>query len=187
MTPPKNERQTGWFPVSISLVLLVPISPDALPVQTSPDSKSRICNPEPGNTTLWLSPQSPSAIHAATLCNWGKNSPTLFGVSKALWPDQRHPQIERETVLQLRLATFRDGRGEDKQSTPSILLLPTLGSSIRTAVAFVVLRVRRAAKMELPPTQPFLSQNIQVSLLSPLLGLWVAIFLSLLEVSLRYL
>jgi len=126
-----------------------------------------------------------SETSALFLCSSRNSTPFRFYASKDLNANQ-NTRTAHEIVWKPQPATARDECGEDKQPMPPISLLPVIGGSIATAIAFEILRVRHAAKMGLPRTQLSWSQNILASLPSLLLGLGVAIFLSAPEVSLRY-
>lgn len=120
-------------------------------------------------------------------CNLGKNNPVLSCESK------RQPQAESLEIvheipwrfLSPSVATLpfahHEQDGEEKLSKLRISPLPAIVSSIATAIAFEILRARRAAKMGLPSQQLSWTQNMLMLLPLLLLGLLVAIFLSVLE------
>jgi hypothetical protein len=95
-------------------------------------------------------------------------------------------QTDHKTPVISEPLSVRGERDKGKRPTLPISPLPAIGSSITTVIVFEILRARRAAKMGLTPPQLSSSQNMLAILPSLLLGLGVAIFLSVLEVSLRW-
>ncbi len=180
---PRPHKIRWWYSVvSVLTSFLVIFSGAAVLASGNQDLEPHTRIPESGTSTH--PDVLASGIHDASACSWGRNIRASFYASTGQVSEET-PKIDHRMLCLWPPAT-RDECGEDKQPMPPISLLPAIGGSIATAIAFEVLRARRAAKMGLQPTQLSWSQNILASLPSLLLGLGVAIFLSALEVSLRY-
>lgn len=130
--------------------------------------------PRPTKVEYDMGDSFPAALHV------GQKNPVLSHGSIGTPPDQIGIDCEISSLVSPRVRP-----GEDIRSTPPISPLPAIGSSIATAIIFEELRGRRAARMGLKRTQLSVPQNMLAALPSLLLGLAVAIVLSVLEVSLR--
>lgn len=137
------------------------------------------------DTGAWSRGQSSAKRTATELDSSGKNSLASFYAYRRQM-SVGTPRTDLQTSGEFERVLALDERGKDRRPRSPLSPLPAIGSSITTAILFEILRARFAAKKGLTIRQLSASQNIQVCLPCLLLGLLAAIWLLVLEVSIRY-
>jgi hypothetical protein len=125
-----------------------------------------------------------SGIHEARLYSLDRSNLASSYASKL--PDLLQSlQIARETPLIFHPLSAHDGLDSGRSANLPIGILPVIGSSIATVVAFAVSRARYISRTVQPPRERSGLQTSRSTLTALLAGLTATILLWILEVSLR--